>query len=91
MKKVQRTFLDHMDRHVPDRDLLLAAPATESVQEDGGRDAVRIAESVVPSIGRGQSHGATWARRASDPRPCAPRSLTETVRAQIDAITPSRR
>ena len=36
--------------------------------------------------GRGQSHGATWARRVSDPRPCAPRSPTETVRAQIDAI-----
>ena len=24
--------------------------------------------------GRGQSHGSTWARRISDPRPCAPRS-----------------
>ena len=35
-------------------------------------------------------HGATWARRVSNPRPCAPRSTTETVRAQIDAITPSR-
>ena len=33
--------------------------------------------------GRGQSHGATWAWRVSDPRTCAPRSTTETVRAQI--------
>ena len=44
--------------------------------------------------GRGQSHGATWARRFSDPRTCAPRSPTETVRAQIDAnhaLTTARR
>ena len=89
-----RTTLDRVDRTQASELLLRGYANTwlSSLLLDAAaarhRLPLRATSCRVSTAWSAASHRATWARRISSPRLCAPRSTTETVRAQIDAITP---